>query len=417
MRPGTTQALIAWALATILSGGTTIAFGQNDDWTSGQAVVNQFLVGQKVVAKYKTPLKEKNRIVDEGLAFRIYTVERAKGKQLRLVAGSVAGWVESDQVVLFDYAVEFYTAEIIRNPIATAPYNHRALIWVEKKEYDFAIADYDDSIRLDPNNATAYNNRGTAWRAKKEYDRALADFNAALRIDPALVFAYSNRGITRNFKQEYAMAIPDFDSAIRLDPRFVNAYFNRGIAHRLMKHLDQALADFNKVIQLDPKSPFGYLNRALVWAAKKDYDKALVDDDKVIELAPKLPIAYCNRGIVWRSKNDYGKALADYEVALQLDPKLSVAENNRAWLWSTCPDPAFRDGKKAVAAAQRACELEGWKTAHSVDTLASAYAEAGDFDKAVEWQEKANKLYKDDDDRKKAEERLALYKDKKPYRE
>jgi hypothetical protein len=53
----------------------------------------------------------------------------------------------------------------------------------------------------------------------------------------------------------------------------------------------------------------------------------------------------------------------------------------------------------------------------SLGTLAAAYAEAGDFDKAVEWQGKANKLYTGAEDRKKGEERLKLYRDKKPYRE
>ena len=53
----------------------------------------------------------------------------------------------------------------------------------------------------------------------------------------------------------------------------------------------------------------------------------------------------------------------------------------------------------------------------SLGTLAAAYVEAGDFDKAVELQEKANKLYRDAEDRKKGEERLKLYRDKKPYRE
>jgi hypothetical protein len=50
-------------------------------------------------------------------------------------------------------------------------------------------------------------------------------------------------------------------------------------------------------------------------------------------------------------------------------------------------------------------------------TLAAAYAEVGEFDKAVEWEEKAIQLYANADDRKKGEERLKLYKDKKPYRE
>jgi hypothetical protein len=40
-----------------------------------------------------------------------------------------------------------------------------------------------------------------------------------------------------------------------------------------------------------------------------------------------------------------------------------------------------------------------------------------DFDKAFEYQEKANKLFTDAEDRKKGEGRLRLYKDKKPYRE
>ena len=50
-------------------------------------------------------------------------------------------------------------------------------------------------------------------------------------------------------------------------------------------------------------------------------------------------------------------------------------------------------------------------------TLAAAYAEVGEFDKAVEWEEKAIQLYANADDRKKGEERIKLYKEKKPYRE
>jgi hypothetical protein len=49
--------------------------------------------------------------------------------------------------------------------------------------------------------------------------------------------------------------------------------------------------------------------------------------------------------------------------------------------------------------------------------LVASYAEAGNFDKAVEWQERANKLYTDAEARKKGEERLNLYKDKKPHRD
>jgi hypothetical protein len=45
------------------------------------------------------------------------------------------------------------------------------------------------------------------------------------------------------------------------------------------------------------------------------------------------------------------------------------------------------------------------------------HAKSGDFDKAVEYQEKSNKLFTDTEDRKNGEERLKLFKDKKPFRD
>jgi len=67
--------------------------------------------------------------------------------------------------------------------------------------------------------------------------------------------------------------------------------------------------------------------------------------------------------------------------------------------------------------ATRACELTNWKEANHLDTLAAAYAECGDFAHAIEYQEKAQGLYKDEKDRKKGRDRLALYREKKPYRD
>ena len=76
----------------------------------------------------------------------------------------------------------------------------------------------------------------------------------------------------------------------------------------------------------------------------------------------------------------------------------------------------LRDGTRAIESASRACELSGWKDANDIDTLAAAYAEAGDFDAAVKWQTKANALYADAGDKATGQERLKLYRENKPYR-
>jgi hypothetical protein len=60
--------------------------------------------------------------------------------------------------------------------------------------------------------------------------------------------------------------------------------------------------------------------------------------------------------------------------------------------------------------------LTGWKNALSIDALAAAYAEAGDFATAVKWQTKARDMVAE---KEKAayQPRLDLYKARKPYRD
>ena len=88
----------------------------------------------------------------------------------------------------------------------------------------------------------------------------------------------------------------------------------------------------------------------------------------------------------------------------------------------TCPDEKYRDGTKAVEVAQKAYQLDGGKHWLCIGTLAAAYAESGDFDKAKEWQAKAIEMATtdksvQDNDKAQAAARLELYKQNKPYHE
>jgi hypothetical protein len=53
----------------------------------------------------------------------------------------------------------------------------------------------------------------------------------------------------------------------------------------------------------------------------------------------------------------------------------------------------------------------------SLDTIAAAYAEAGNFDKAVEFEQKASETVTDEAKKAEYRKRLDLYRNKKPYRD
>jgi tetratricopeptide (TPR) repeat protein len=211
--------------------------------------------------------------------------------------------------------------------------------------------------------------------------------------------------------------LADYSETIRFAPGQAAAYINRGNAWWTRKEYDLALSDYSEAIRLAPGSTAAYNNRGLARAAKGEYDLALADYDQAIRLDPRQADAYRNRGAARAARGEYDRALADYNRAIRLDPGQADAYNNRAWLWATCPDAKHRDGKRAVASATRACELSGWGEVDHIGTLAAASAEAGDFDAAVSWQSQAIELYTDAGDAKKGEERLRLYREKRPFRE
>ena len=99
-------------------------------------------------------------------------------------------------------------------------------------------------------------------------------------------------------------------------------------------------------------------------------------------------------------------------------PTLAIA-NSLARLLATCPQEGLRDGTEAVELAERACELTGQRVPEILDTLAAAYAETGQFDRAVETAERAVELALQRGNAEFADQvkhRLQLYRAQQPYR-
>jgi tetratricopeptide (TPR) repeat protein len=357
-------------LATVLPGGASTG-----DITEGQYV---FVVrpGIEMRAGPDGDSKVVGRVHDLTLSVR-----KVEGAHAAVRSSGIDGWVKKSELVPHDKAMDYFTKRIREAPKDGHAHAARAVARMNKgANDDKALADLNEAIRLDPTLAVAFEQRGYIAYGNKEYDKSLADLNEAIWLDPRIRWPYHVRGWIWYRKKDYDKALADYEEALRIDPKEAVFYRDRGNIALVRKQYDKALADYSEAIHLSPTYSVPYLQRAKVWVQKKDYDKALADLNEVV----------------------------------RLDPKGAYGHNALAWFLATCPEGKYRDGRKAVESAQRACEIS--QGAEELATLAAAHAECGDFERAVECQTKAIALapaeMKSDQ-----EKRLDLYNNKRPYRQ
>ena len=129
------------------------------------------------------------------------------------------------------------------------------------------------------------------------------------------------------------------------------------------------------------------------------------------------------QGLAFQKAGLIKEAVAKYEQATAGFVDCAEALNHFAWFLSAYPDASWRDGKRAVSLGLRAvaaARVQGQPRliADCLDTLAVAYAEAGDFDNAVATATKAVETAQEGKWTSRVKEfsqRLALFKAHQAY--
>ena len=124
-----------------------------------------------------------------------------------------------------------------------------------------------------------------------------------------------------------------------------------------------------------------------------------------------------NLGVLQMMGGLEGQALESFQKAHDINPGDIYALNNLAWLYAAADDRSLRDGEKALKYAKRASLLRPGPG--TMDTLAAAQAQVGNFEAAVRIAEEtlamAKNSHKADHYQQEIQRRIELYSSKKSY--
>ena len=216
-------------------------------------------------------------------------------------------------------------------------------------------------------------------------------------------------------RHDCSAADTEFSEYLITTPNDAQAISGKAEALVCLQKYDDAIGEYSRAIQLDPKW-FDYLGRGVAYKAKGDQTHAIQNFDAGIAVAPTIPALYVYRGAVLSGRGDASGARADFEKVSSLISDSRGGFNRYGWALATSPVAAYRDGPAAIQYATRACELSSWKNANELDTLAAAYAEAGQFKEAIQWQTSAVEVGGRNIDRDDFQARLAMYQKREPFR-
>jgi prepilin-type processing-associated H-X9-DG protein len=220
---------------------------------------------------------------------------------------------------------------------------------------------------------------------------ALVAANRVLDINPHYAMGHYVRGVCLRDTKDLQGAIASFQRAADLDPGFVLACWNLGDVFRLQGNGAAAADAYRKAADraVDrEQTAVSFRKLGTCLRDLKDLQGAVSAFQRAIDIDPEDFQARHSLGQVLQQQGRH----ADAEQALKpikAQPTTVRAYDLLARLLATCPDDKARDGKRAVEYATTACERTEWKNPLYLDTLATAYAEAGQFDEAVRYQFRA----------------------------
>ena len=304
---------------------------------------------------------------------------------------------------------------------------------VRLERWDEAREHFELALKLDDRNADIHFTYAELLQRLGRTDDAVRHFEKALELFPtfaaarvSLAHALKQKGRTEEARRHLEQAIVELQQEIDRKPRDADLHFQLAMVYVQTERTSEAVTQFRETLRLKPTHGEALLDLGVELGGQGEIKeaeevlrqataKAEVAADayyalstllskqrrnleavkmceKSIELKPANPSAIQDLCAYYLGNRRFADAIRILRIGTEKVPDNVTFLNMLAKLLAMCGDATLRDGPTAVTLASKASQLTQDREPSVLATLAGAYAETGDFARAVEVARKAVRL-------------------------
>jgi protein O-mannosyl-transferase len=316
-----------------------------------------------------------------------------------------------------------YKESLRIDPKNAAAHNNYALLLLNYAQFfntnrrSEGVAHLKEALQLNPDYPAARSNLANNYMTSREFSAAVEQFQELLQRTPNDLNSRASYAYCLGETGQIDEALAEIDAVIQMVPRYGLAYANKGLILVKAGRLPEAIDHFRAAVRCEPTNPQYRVYLANALTQHKEFDAAISEFNDLVRENPNNLDILMSLVSALQQQGRGDLAIDRLRKTLEKYPDWRLGELRLAYLLAS--DAQFHNAAEAIKVATHLCEVTQ-RSADCLDALAAAYADAGQFDKAIELaQEALGKVTKAGraDLASLLKSRIELYKKKEPLRQ
>lgn len=253
-----------------------------------------------------------------------------------------------------------------------------------------------------------------------EFVNTTGDGIEEIQLPAIQIYRLIEKALNLEDSKDYPGAMAVLRQAEQVAPDDGRIHNDLGALLRIEGDHDGAIAEVRQALQVSPWMAQAHFNLGAFLLDGGRAPEAVPELERALDMNPSFPSGEEALAQAYGMEGNDSEALRHFKKALEEDPESINALIGAARIMASAQDAKLRDGAEAVKLAAQANRLTGGSDMTTLDTLGAAYAEAGDFARALAAAQHARELAGAQGNsamEQRIAARIELYRAKRTYRD